>query len=270
MIELKNVSKTFQEGTANEVRALVNISLTVHQGDFVTVIGTNGSGKSTLLGAIAGGFRPDEGSIVIAGSDVTDLADYRRASFISRCFQDPFTGTAASMTVAENLHMAFMRGAPRGFSIGLSAKRLRYYREALGELEMQLEERLHTVVGTLSGGQRQALTLLMAVIVRPKVLLLDEHTAALDPKSAFQVLRLTQRFVERDSLTALMVTHHMDQAIELGNRTIMMHDGRIIEDFAGKERAHLTSGDLHERFAGLRKREKLTPEMREYFHGEYR
>jgi len=269
MIRLDTIHKKFNVGTINEVYALKGISLEVNQGDFITIIGTNGSGKSTLLNAVAGMFLPDTGSIMIAGEDVTRQGDHQRAKHIARVFQNPFMGTASEMTVAENLHMASLRGKKRFLKMGLNSQRVSKYRDEIALLEMQLEDRLDNVIGTLSGGQRQALTLLMAVINRPKVLLLDEHTAALDPKSAAQIIQLTRKFIERDAITTLMVTHSMQQALELGNRTIMMNKGRIIDDISKKEKQVFTVNDLLDKFAEVRKAERLTENMLEELRREY-
>ncbi len=269
MIKIGGLHKKFNAGAASEVYALRGVDLEVSAGDFVTVIGTNGSGKSTLLNAVAGAFEPDSGTIEIDGIDLTSWKDSRRARFIGRVFQNPFTGTAPDMTIAENLHMAYLRGEKRRPRIGLDSERLEAYGKEVKLLEMQLEERLGNVIGTLSGGQRQALTLLMSVIREPKVLLLDEHTAALDPKSAAQVIKLTKRFVERGKLTTLMVTHSMRQALELGNRTIMMNRGKIIEELSLEDKRRLTVDDLFEKFAELRKNEMLTGEMLEELRREY-
>jgi putative tryptophan/tyrosine transport system ATP-binding protein len=268
MINIKNLHKKFNTGSINEVYALKEINLHIKEGDFVTVIGTNGSGKSTLLNAVSGSFLPDRGTMEIAGANVTMEPDYRRARFISRCFQDPFKGTSPHMTVAENLHMAWLRGKGKSLSMGLNKEKLAFYRENIIQLEMKLEDRLNNLIGTLSGGQRQALTLLMAVITRPKVMLLDEHTAALDPKSASQVIALTKKFIERDNLTVLMVTHSMQQALELGNITIMMHRGQIVDILTDKK--HLTVKDLLDKFTDLRKSEALTEDMVQMLENEYR
>lgn len=270
MIHIKNLHKKFNTGSINEVYALKDINLDIKEGDFVTVIGTNGSGKSTLLNGIAGSFFPDRGTIEIAGCDVTEEPDYRRARFISRCFQDPFKGTSPNMTIAENLHMAWLRGKQRDLRMGLNKERLACYREEVTHLEMKLEDRLNNLIGSLSGGQRQALTLLMAVITKPKVLLLDEHTAALDPRSAAQVITLTKKFIERDNLTVLMVTHSMQQALELGNMTVMMHRGQIIDILTEKDKKQLTVKDLLDKFDELRKSEALTEEMLQMLQNEYR
>jgi len=269
MLKLIDVQKTFDPGSINEVYALRGVSLEIKEGEFVTIIGTNGSGKSTLLNAVAGAFLPDSGKVEVAGKDVTRLRDFQRAKYISRVFQNPFMGTAPDMTIAENLHMAFLRG-DRGYPrFGLNSERLKVYREEVKSLDMQLEERLETTIATLSGGQRQAITLLMAVITRPKLLLLDEHTAALDPKSAAQVIKLTRRFIERQNIPTLMVTHSMQQALELGNRTIMMHQGQIIDDISEREKRLYTVDDLLDKFAELRKAERLTDEMLEELRREY-
>jgi putative ABC transport system ATP-binding protein len=270
MIKLYRIHKKFNAGTVNEVYALKGVSLEISAGEFVTVIGTNGSGKSTLLNMVAGTIFPDSGSVIIAGRDVTKEKDFERARSVSRVFQNPFTGTAPDMTIAENLLLAYLRGERRCPKIGLNAERLAFFRERVAELEMQLEERLDTVIGTLSGGQRQAVSLLMAVIRKPEVLLLDEHTAALDPKSAAQVVKLTKSFIERGNLTTFMVTHSMQQALELGHRTIMMHQGQIIDDIPKKEKHRLTVDDLLNKFAELRKSEKLTDEMIEQLRREYK
>ncbi len=269
MIRITDYHKTFNAGTLNEVYALRGINLHIPEGEFLTIIGTNGSGKSTLLNAIAGTFLPDRGTITIYGRDMEKKRDFQRARFISRVFQNPFMGTAPDMTIAENIHLAFMRGKPRYPVHGLTGARLTLYREEVRMLEMQLEDRLDNTIGTLSGGQRQALTLLMAVMNEPKLLLLDEHTAALDPKSAAQVVALTERFIARYSLTAVMITHSMQQALALGTRTILMHKGQIIEEISGKEKQFLTTTDLLDRFADLRKQEKLTAEMIEEMRKEY-
>ncbi len=257
MLEITGVSKTFNRGTPNELRALKGIDLKVDQGSFVVVIGTNGSGKSTLLNALAGSFVVDSGTIKIAGADITAWPEYRRAKFIGRVFQNPFSGTAASMSIAENLALAAYRGRRRGLGWLLRKNMLSAMRERVRELNMGLEDRLKNAIGSLSGGQRQALTLLMATWLRPQVLLLDEHTAALDPKSADQVIALTDRIVQREKLTALMVTHSMPQASTLGDRLIMMHRGRLIHDFQGAEKKRLRPGDLLARFEEVRRAELL-------------
>jgi putative tryptophan/tyrosine transport system ATP-binding protein len=269
VIEISDYHKTFNAGTLNEVYALRGIDLSIEKGEFLTMIGTNGSGKSTLLNAIAGTFLPDSGTITIDGRDVAKKADFQRARYISRVFQNPFTGTAPDMTIAENIHLAYMRGKPRFPVPGLTRERHAVYREEVRMLEMQLENRLDNTIRTLSGGQRQALTLLMAVMNEPKVLLLDEHTAALDPKSASQVVALTEKFIARYNLTTVMITHSMQQALGLGTRTVLMHKGKIIEEIAEKDKKLLTTTDLFDRFADLRKQERLTADMIEEMRREY-
>ena len=248
MLELRNISKTFNPGTINEKRALSHLSLILEDGDFVTIIGGNGAGKSTLLNAIAGVWPVDEGAILLDGQNVTGLPDYKRAKLIGRVFQDPMTGTAAAMQIDENLALARRRGMSRGLRWGVTAAEREEYRERLKMLDLGLEERLTAKVGLLSGGQRQALTLLMATLQKPQLLLLDEHTAALDPKTAEKVLDATERLVTRDSLTTLMVTHNMRHAIAHGNRLIMMHEGRIIYDVRGQEKKSLKVSQLLEKF----------------------
>lgn len=252
MIEVKGLEKIFTQPGGEQVPALRGIDLIMPAGQWVTVIGTNGSGKSTLLNAIAGSFMPDAGTIRIADVDVTRKPEYERAAFIGRVFQDPFKGTCPSMTVAENLRMAELRGQRRGLRIGISRSSLERYRELLSKLGMRLEGRLNASIGTLSGGQRQAITLLMATLKRPQLLLLDEHTAALDPRAAEKIILITEQIVRENSLTTLMVTHSMDQALEQGDRTIMVHRGELLADLAGNERAGLDASDLVRRFGELR------------------
>ena len=239
MLELKELYKTFNPGTINAKTALNGLSLTLNDGDFVTVIGGNGAGKSTMLNATAGTFFVDSGKVIIDGSDVTNLPEHKRAAFIGRVFQDPMMGTAPSMWIEENLALAARRGQRRGLSWGVTKEEKEQYRELLGGLGLGLESRLTTKVSTLSGGQRQALTLLMATLKRPKLLLLDEHTAALDPKTAAKVMELTDRIVREGQLTTLMITHNMRDAIQYGNRLIMLHDGHVILDIAGEEKEKL-------------------------------
>jgi len=248
MLRLNSIYKTFNPGTVNEKVALAGVDLHLAPGDFVTVIGGNGAGKSTTLNAIAGTWFVDRGSIVIDGVDVTKLAEHKRAAFLGRVFQDPMTGTAANMQIEENLALAARRGQTRGLRPGITAKERDEYREKLKILDLGLEERLTAKVGLLSGGQRQALTLLMATLKKPKLLLLDEHTAALDPKTAAKVLEATDRIVEKDNLTTLMITHNMKDAIAHGNRLIMMHEGRIIYDVRGEEKKNLHVKDLLAKF----------------------
>ena len=248
MLELKNIYKTFNPGTVNEKQALRGISLTLEDGDFVTVIGGNGAGKSTMLNAVAGVWPVDSGQILIDGVDVTHLSEHKRAAYLGRVFQDPMTGTAATMGIEENLALAKRRGKPRTLRQGISKKEREEYRELLKILGLGLEDRMTSKVGLLSGGQRQALTLLMATLKKPKLLLLDEHTAALDPKTAAKVLETTEMIVNRDHLTTLMITHNMKDAIIHGNRLIMMMDGKIILDIRGEEKKKLTVEDLLHQF----------------------
>ena len=249
MLEIKHISKTFNPGTVNEKQALNGLSLTLKDGDFVTVIGGNGAGKSTLLNAIAGVWLVDEGQILIDGKDVTRLPEYKRAAFLGRVFQDPMNGTAATMGIEENLALAFRRGGKRGLRQGINNSERKLYRDLLAGLGLGLENRLTSKVGLLSGGQRQALTLLMATLKKPKLLLLDEHTAALDPKTAAKVLETTESIVNRDHLTTLMITHNMRDAIQIGNRLIMMNKGEISYDVEGEEKRDLTVEDLLRKFA---------------------
>ena len=244
MLKLENIRKTFHAGTVNQKVALDGLSLTLNDGDFVTVIGGNGAGKSTLLNTIAGTFPVDSGSITIDGEDITDLPEQKRARFLGRVFQDPMMGTAADMWIEENMALAAHRGERRGLRWAISPAERENLRRLLSELDLGLEDRLSSKVGLLSGGQRQALTLLMAVMKKPKLLLLDEHTAALDPKTAAKVLALSDRFIEESRLTALMVTHNMKDAIAHGNRLIMMNAGKIVFDISGEEKKRLTVDDL--------------------------
>lgn len=248
MLDLINVRKTFNPRTVNERVALDHINLHLNDGDFVTIIGGNGAGKSTILNAIAGVWPVDEGSIIIDGNDVTNLPEHRRAAFLGRVFQDPMTGTAASMQIEENLALARRRGERRTLRLGITRAEREEYRERLKTLGLGLEDRMTAKVGLLSGGQRQALTLLMATLKKPKLLLLDEHTAALDPATADKVLELTRRIVAEHRITCLMVTHNMAQALSLGSRTLMMAEGSIVLDVSGTEREGLTVSDLLERF----------------------
>ena len=251
MLRVEHISKTFNPGTINEKKALDKLSLHLAPGEFVTVIGGNGAGKSTLLNAVAGTWPVDEGRITIDGADVTALPDYQRAPYIGRVFQDPMLGTAPDMWLEENLALALRRGKPRGFRWGISKAEREIYRERLASLGLGLEDRMTTKVGLLSGGQRQAITLLMASLQKPKLLLLDEHTAALDPATAAKVLELSDRIVTENNLTALMITHNMTDAIRHGSRLIMMNQGRIILDISGEEKQRLTKRDLLDRFAAL-------------------
>lgn len=250
MLTIDHISKTFHAGTVNEKRALDHVCLTLHDGDFATIVGSNGAGKSTLFGAIAGSFYPDEGFLELDGQDITFVREHNRSKYIGRLFQDPLMGTAPHMTIEENLAIAYLRAsAHTSFISRISARDRAFFREQLSLLGMGLEDRMKNPVGLLSGGQRQALTLLMATMVTPKILLLDEHTAALDPATAVKVLDLTKRIVAERHITCLMVTHNMNQALELGNRTLMMDAGRIVFDVAGEERRGMSVDDLLERFA---------------------
>ncbi len=251
MLELRDIYKTFNPGTVNEKRALNGVSLTLNEGAFVTVIGSNGAGKSTCLNAIAGVWPVDSGSIIIDGEDVTNLPEHKRAKYLGRVFQDPMTGTAATMEIQENLALAKRRGEKRTLRRGITKKEQEEFRELLKTLNLGLEDRMTARVGLLSGGQRQALTLLMATLKKPKLLLLDEHTAALDPKTSEKVLNTTDAVIQENHLTAFMVTHNMRDAIAHGNRLIMMDEGRIILDISGEEKQKLTREDLLEKFAAL-------------------
>ena len=249
MLKLDHIKKTFNPGTVNEKRALNDLSLHLAPGDFVTVLGSNGAGKSTMFNAIAGAFQPDSGSVILDGRDITSLPDYKRSKFIGRMFQDPLKGTAPSMTIEENLALAYLRASRSRspFSMVSAAER-REFREKLAQLGLGLEDRMNAMVGLLSGGQRQALTLLMATLVTPKLLLLDEHTAALDPATAEKVLALTKQIVAENNITCLMITHNVQSALQLGNRTIMMKDGQIILELSGQRRSTITTEELLQAF----------------------
>jgi len=249
MLEIKQLKKIFNEGTVNEKVALTDIDLTLNDGDFITVIGGNGAGKSTLLNCIAGVYAVDQGHVILDGTDVTRLPEHKRAKYLGRVFQDPMMGTAADMNIEENLAMAYRRGKMRTLRWGVTSAERAKYKELLKQLDLGLETRLSDKVGLLSGGQRQALTLLMATLQKPKLLLLDEHTAALDPKTAQKVLDMTQKLVGENKLTTLMVTHNMQDAIRLGNRLIMMNNGKIAVDICGEEKKKLTREDLMALFA---------------------
>ncbi len=251
MLELKNIFMTFNPGTVNEKKALEGLSLKLDTGDFATIIGSNGAGKSTMFNMITGTYFPDEGQIILDGDDITFVREHIRSRYIGRLFQDPLMGTAPNMTIEENLSVAYLRASigNRGSFSRISKKEKEFFREKLSLLGMGLEDRMTSPVGLLSGGQRQALTLLMATVVTPRILLLDEHTAALDPATADKVLELTREVVEDRKITCMMVTHNMQQALDLGNRTLMMSDGRIVFDTAGQERAGMTVNDLLRRFA---------------------
>ncbi len=248
MLKLDNIHKTFNPGTINEKIALNGVNLTLNEGDFVTVIGGNGAGKSTTLNAIAGVWPIDSGKIYIGGDDVTKLSEHKRAKYLGRVFQDPMTGTATTMSIEENMAIAARRGEKRGLSWGITHQERDTYREMLKALDLGLEDRLTSKVGLLSGGQRQAITLLMASIKKPKLLLLDEHTAALDPKTAAKVLEISDKIIAENHLTAMMVTHNMEDAIIHGNRLIMMHEGKVILNISGEEKKKLTVEDLLHQF----------------------
>ena len=252
MLKLSHVKKTFNRGTVTEKRALTGVDLTLADGDFVTVIGGNGAGKSTLLNMIAGVYPLDSGTVELDGEDISRLSEPKRAKYLGRVFQDPMRGTAADMQIEENLALAKRRGERRTLRWGITRAEREEYAELLKKLDLGLETRMQAKVGLLSGGQRQALTLLMATLTNPRVLLLDEHTAALDPKTASKVLELTEQIVGERKLTTLMVTHNMNDAIRLGNRLIMMHEGRVIYDVAGEEKRALTVPDLLQKFEEVR------------------
>jgi putative ABC transport system ATP-binding protein len=261
MITMTGITKAFHRGDVNEVLALNNVDLSINDGDFITIIGSNGAGKSTFLNAVAGSFPLDAGRIVLGDDDVTNWPEYKRASLIGRVFQDPLLGTCSGATIEQNLAMAVKRGKRRGLGLGVKPAEREFFREKLAVLGLGLEDRLKTSTGLLSGGQRQALTMLMATLVRPRLLLLDEHTAALDPKTGGMVLDLTAEIVESQNLSALMVTHNMAQAISLGNRLIMFHRGEIVMDIAGEEKRNLKVEDLLLRFSELRGEEGVSDRM---------
>ena len=252
MLELRHISKTFGAGTINEKKAVEDLSLTLASGDFVTIIGGNGAGKSTLFNAVAGVFYVDEGRVILDGEDMTFLPEYKRSNHLGRLFQDPLKGTAPHMTIEENLALAYLRSVRTRSPFGTVSKKDReYFRERLAALGLGLEDRLKSPVGLLSGGQRQALTLLMATLQNPRLLLLDEHTAALDPKTAHKVLTLTEKIISENRLSTLMVTHNMKDAIRYGNRLVMMHEGNIIYDVSGEEKANLQVSDLLAKFEAV-------------------
>lgn len=248
MLEIKNVSKVFNRNTINEKQVLNNVNLTLEDGDFVTIVGGNGAGKSTLLNLIAGSIPLHTGQIILDGIDVSKLSEHKRAKYIGHVFQDPMKGTAANMQIQENLALAYRRGAKRSLKWGISKNEIEIYKKELSKFDLNLENRLSAKVGLLSGGQRQALTLLMASLTSPRLLLLDEHTAALDPKTASNVLDLTEKIVKENNLTAIMITHNMKDAIRLGNRLIMMEEGKIVYEARGKEKSNLKVGDLLDKF----------------------
>lgn len=257
MVRLENITKIFSKGTIDEKVAIDGITLHIRKGDFITIIGSNGAGKTTVLNLTAGTFAPDEGDIFIDDSRVTRLPEHRRAKYLGRIFQDPLMGTAATMTIEENLAMADLRGQIRGLRWGIKEARRDHYREILKMLDLGLETRLKDTVSLLSGGQRQSLTLLMVTLSLPKLLLLDEHTAALDPKTAQRVMELTQKIIEENNLTTVMVTHNMQQAIKYGNRMIMLHEGKVQFDIEGEEKSALTVEEVVKRFGAELKDEAL-------------
>lgn len=269
VLDIQNLSQTFFPGTPNAVQALQGVSLHIEEESFTAIIGTNGSGKSTLLNAVAGTFLADQGKILLGGQDITRWPEHRRAALMGRVFQNPFAGTAAEMTLAENLVMAMRRGLKRPLSTALSRQVREEMAERVASLKMGLENRLDNPIGTLSGGQRQALTLLMATWLRPKLLLLDEHTAALDPKSAAQVADLTRRIIRSERLTALMVTHSMQQSVELPDRIVMMHKGKIVEDYAGERKGRVRIPDLMAAFDRVRRRELFDASVAEVVAEQY-
>jgi putative tryptophan/tyrosine transport system ATP-binding protein len=269
MLDVQAIRKTFNPGTPNEVRSLQGVNLNINEGSFVIIIGTNGSGKSTLLNAVAGTFLVDSGTITLGGQNVTRWPEHRRASMIGRVFQNPFSGTAPNLSIAENLALAARRGLRRGLGWALNAQLNQQMQHTVHALGMGLENRLDNIIGSLSGGQRQALTLLMATWLKPKLLLLDEHTAALDPKSADQVIQLSDQIIQRDKLTTLMVTHSMHQAVNLGDRLIMMHRGQILHDFHGSEKRRLSVDDLMGRFEDVRRADLLDETAAEMLQRKY-
>ncbi|MCF8343668.1 MAG: ATP-binding cassette domain-containing protein [Bacteroidales bacterium] len=269
MLDIKGISKTFNPNTVNEVRALRNIDLQITEGSFTCIIGTNGSGKSTLLNAAAGTFTPDTGSISIDGKEGTNWTEFKRARLIGRVFQNPFAGTAADMSIAENIVMAMRRGRSRPLTTAVNHKVRHEIAERVSMLKMGLEDRLDNPIGTLSGGQRQALTLLMATWLKPRLLLLDEHTAALDPKSAAKVAELTKKIIQDENLTALMVTHSMQQAIDLPDRIVMMHRGRIVEDYREAEKKRVRITDLLDTFDRVQKLDLFDESVAELLSEQY-
>jgi len=269
MLSVKQIIKTFNPGTINEVKALQGVSFELEEGGFVCVLGTNGSGKSTTLNAIAGSFFVDSGTISLDGKDISNWPEHRRAKLIGRVFQNPFSGTAPGMSIMENLTLSAKRGQARGLGWGLPKAMIDEFRERIRSLNMGLEDRLDNPIGKLSGGQRQAITLLMATWLKPQLLLLDEHTAALDPKTASKVIELTESIVNRDQLTTLMVTHSMQQAVSLGNRIIMMHQGKVAYDFRGDDKKRLKVNDLLGLFDELRRKDQIDPAVADMLQRDY-
>jgi len=257
MILIESITKFFNRGSINEVLSLNNINLAIGQGDFISIIGSNGAGKSTLLNCLAGTYFPDEGKLTLNGTDITQWPEHKRAKFIGRVFQDPLLGTCAALTIEQNMALAHKRGDRRGLGIGVKRRDRQLFREKLKILGLGLDNRLQDRVGLLSGGQRQALTMIMATMVRPDVLLLDEHTAALDPKTANQILELTQSLVEELGLTTMLVTHNMNQALKYGNRMVMLHQGKIQLDIQGEEKQKLTVAEIVAEFGQTLKDETL-------------
>jgi len=269
MIEIKNLKKVFNPGTPNEVLALDNVSCTIETGSFVVLLGTNGSGKSTLLNAVAGTFLPDSGYIKLDGVDITNMQEHSRAKYIGRVFQNPCSGTAPDMSIAENIALAVKRGEKRGLGAALTRTNLDEFRKKIKRLNMGLEDRLDNPIGKLSGGQRQALTLLMATWLKPNLLLLDEHTAALDPKTANKVIQLTEAIVSKEKLTTMMVTHSMQQAVNMGDRILMLHNGKIVYDIKGADKRVIKAPDLLAMFDDIRKREQIDPSASELLLENY-
>ncbi len=269
MLKIEGVYKTFNPGSANEVRALRGVSVTINPGDFVCVLGTNGSGKSTMLNAVAGAFPIDRGQITLHNTDLTKMPEHKRARYIGRVFQNPFSGTAPDMSIAENIALAARRGMKRGLSSALSVKKRAQFTEPVRQLNMDLEGRLDNPIGKLSGGQRQALTLLMATWIKPQLLLLDEHTAALDPKTAARVIELTKQIVEKDRLTTLMVTHSMQQAVNLGNRILMLHNGKIAYDLKESDKKHIRVNDLLALFDEIRRKDQMDESVAQMIKKQY-
>ncbi|MFC2118269.1 ABC transporter ATP-binding protein [Bacteroidota bacterium] len=269
MLKVENISKTFNAGTVNEVKALQGVSFELEEGSFVCILGTNGSGKSTALNAVAGTFIVDEGKILLDGKDISKWPEHKRAHVMGRVFQNPFSGTAPNMSIRENLALAAKRDKRRGLSWGLPSKLIKEFEDKVKPLNMGLEDRLENPIGKLSGGQRQALTLLMATWLKPKLLLLDEHTAALDPKTGNKVVDLTRKIINKDKLTTLMVTHSMQQAVNLGDRIIMMHQGKIVYDFNSQEKALLKVNDLLSLFDDLRRKDQIDNSVAELLETNY-
>lgn len=269
MLKIEGIHKTFNPDSVNEVRALKGISVTIEPGEFVCVLGTNGSGKSTMLNAVAGSFFVDRGKILLNDHDLTHMAEHKRAKYIGRVFQNPFSGTAPDMTIAENIALAARRGMKRGLSLGLSKNKMEQFIEPIKRLKMGLEDRLDNPIGKLSGGQRQALTLLMATWLKPELLLLDEHTAALDPKTAAKVIELTKAVIEKDNLTTMMVTHSMQQAVNLGSRILMLHNGKVAYDIKGNEKKHIRINDLLDLFDEIRRKEQINESVAQMIKNQY-